>query len=278
MAVYTQPDRPAGRSRRLTASPVKTLAQELGIPVRQPERFVAEHQAPQMRRDAVDVMVVVAYGLLLPKDVLSIPTNGCWNIHASLLPRWRGAAPIQRAIEAGDTHTGVSLMQMSVGLDCGPVLMHLDTPIAADETAGQLHDRLAGMGAEIIKDALTLLCAGMRPIATPQQERGVCYAKKLTKNEATLNWENSADQIVRTIRAFSPWPIAETSIANERLRIHHAKVLDATSTGLTPGSVVARSHEGIDIACAIGIVRLLRVQRAGGKIISAADYCNALAK
>ncbi|MEQ4575552.1 MAG: methionyl-tRNA formyltransferase, partial [Gammaproteobacteria bacterium] len=184
VAVYTQPDRPAGRGRGLTPSPVKLEAIARGIPVLQPETLKSPESQDALRRLAPDLMVVVAYGLILPKAVLAIPTHGCWNVHASLLPRWRGAAPIQRAIEAGDAETGVGLMLMEAGLDTGPVLLEQRTPIGADETGGQLHDRLAELGAQVLSDGLGLLRAGIRPVPRPQPAEGVTYAHKLDKAEA----------------------------------------------------------------------------------------------
>jgi methionyl-tRNA formyltransferase len=226
VAVYTQPDRPAGRGRGLAPSPVKLEAVARGIPVYQPESLKDAAAQQQLRDLQPDLMVVVAYGLILPKAVLAIPTHGCWNVHASLLPRWRGAAPIQRAIQAGDAKTGVCLMQMEAGLDTGPVLLHQELPIAATDTGGQLHDKLAELGAQVLSDGLGLLRAGIKPIARPQPEQGVTYAHKLDKAEARLDWAQDADALARTVRAFNPWPIAEATLAGERVRIHGAVALD----------------------------------------------------
>lgn len=274
VAVYTQPDRPTGRGRGLAPSPVKLEAVARGIPVYQPESLKDEAAQQQLRDLQPDLMVVVAYGLILPKAVLAIPTHGCWNVHASLLPRWRGAAPIQRAIQAGDAKTGVCLMQMEAGLDTGPVLLHQELPIAATDTGGQLHDKLAELGAQVLSDGLGLLRAGIKPIARPQPEQGVTYAHKLDKAEARLDWAQGADVLARTVRAFNPWPIAEATLAGERVRIHGAVALDAAH-GQAPGTVLAASRDGIDIACGQGALRLRTLQREGGKAITAADYLNA---
>ncbi|MFV7456926.1 methionyl-tRNA formyltransferase [Stenotrophomonas maltophilia] len=274
VAVYTQPDRPAGRGRGLAPSPVKLEAVARGIPVYQPESLKDEAAQRQLRDLQPDLMVVVAYGLILPKAVLAIPTHGCWNVHASLLPRWRGAAPIQRAIQAGDAKTGVCLMQMEAGLDTGPVLLHQELPIAATDTGGQLHDKLAELGAQVLSDGLGLLRAGIKPIARPQPEQGVTYAHKLDKAEARLDWAQDAGALARTVRAFNPWPIAEATLAGERVRIHDAVALEADH-GQAPGTVLAAGRDGIDIACGQGALRLRVLQREGGKAITAADYLNA---
>ncbi|MBH1642114.1 methionyl-tRNA formyltransferase [Stenotrophomonas maltophilia] len=274
VAVYTQPDRPAGRGRGLAPSPVKLEAVARGIPVYQPESLKEAAAQQQLRDLQPDLMVVVAYGLILPKAVLAIPTHGCWNVHASLLPRWRGAAPIQRAIQAGDAKTGVCLMQMEAGLDTGPVLLHQELPIAATDTGGQLHDKLAELGAQVLSDGLGLLRAGIKPIARPQPEQGVTYAHKLDKAEARLDWAQDADALARTVRAFNPWPIAEATLAGERVRIHGAVALEADH-GQAPGTVLAAGRDGIDIACGQGALRLRVLQREGGKAITAADYLNA---
>ena len=273
-AVYTQPDRPAGRGRGMTASPVKREATRLGIPVLQPESLRGELMGDVMRQIAPDLIVVVAYGLILPRSILAIPRHGCWNVHASLLPRWRGAAPIQRAIEAGDTETGVCLMQMEAGLDTGPVMLSQQTPIGAEETGGQLHDRLAEMGAQVLADGLGLLRAGMRPQARAQPAEGVTYAHKLEKNEAQLDWSQPAEVLARKVRAFEPWPVAEAVVAGERLRIHGAVPLGLAQTS-APGTLLAATRQGLDIACGQGALRLRVIQRDGGKAITAADYLNA---
>jgi methionyl-tRNA formyltransferase len=274
IAVYTQPDRPAGRGRGLTPSPVKLEAIARGIPVLQPESLKSPESQEALRRLAPDLIVVVAYGLILPKAVLAIPRDGCWNVHASLLPRWRGAAPIQRAIEAGDAETGVDLMLMEAGLDTGPVLMQQRTPIGAEETGGQLHDRLAELGAQVLADGLGLLRANLRPVPQAQPAEGVTYAHKLDKAEARLDWTQSAQVLARRVRAFNPWPVAEAQLAGERVRIHGAVALEQ-DVAAAPGTVLAASKHGIDVACGDGVLRLLVLQREGGKAISAADYLNA---
>jgi len=274
VAVYTQPDRPAGRGRGLAPSPVKLEAIARGIPVFQPESLKTPEAQQQLRDLAPDLMVVVAYGLILPKAVLTIPTHGCWNVHASLLPRWRGAAPIQRAIQAGDAETGVCLMQMEAGLDTGPVLLKQHIAIGPNDTGGQLHDRLAALGEQVLSDGLGLLRAGIKPIAQPQPEAGVTYAHKLDKAEARLDWAQDADALARTVRAFNPWPVAEAMLVGERVRIHGAIALD-DNQGKAPGTLLAASRDGIDIACGHGALRLRVLQREGGMAITAADYLNA---
>jgi methionyl-tRNA formyltransferase len=274
VAVYTQPDRPAGRGRGLQASPVKLEAVQRGIPVLQPETLRREVSRDALRALRPDLMVVVAYGLLLPQSVLDIPKFGCWNVHASLLPRWRGAAPIQRAVEAGDAETGVCLMQMEKGLDTGPVLLSQRTPIDDAETAGELHDRLAALGAQVLADGLGLLRAGMKPVAVPQPNTGATYAHKLDKAEAKLDWTQPAEALARKVRAFQPWPVAEAQHAGERVRIHAAEALPLAHDA-APGTVLLARREGIDVACGEGALRLTRVQREGGRPVAAADYLNA---
>ena len=274
VAVYTQPDRPAGRGRGLSASPVKQAALARGLPVYQPLSLRDPAAQAELAALEPDLMVVVAYGLILPQAVLDIPTHGCWNVHASLLPRWRGAAPIQRAIQAGDTHSGVGLMQMEAGLDTGPVLLEQSLELAADETGGSLHDKLSAMGAQVLADGLGLLRAGLRPLARPQPADGVEYAHKLDKAEARLDWRADAMVLERQVRAFNPWPVAEAQLAGERVRIHAAQAVPGVP-GMPAGSVLAATKAGIDIACGNGALRLLVVQREGGKPVSAADYLNA---
>ena len=274
VAVYTQPDRPAGRGRKLAASPVKEAAVAAGIPVEQPESFKAEADRERLARYAPDLMVVVAYGLILPRKVLAIPRLGCWNVHASLLPRWRGAAPIQRAILAGDTESGVDLMQMEAGLDTGPVLIERCTPITADDTGGTLHDRLSALGAEALAEGLRRTLVGEVLASRVQADTGVEYAHKLDKAEARLDFTQPAIALERKVRAFDPWPVAEGDVAGERLRIWAARAVEGR-TGAAPGTVLAATRDGIDIACADGALRLTAVQRAGGRRIGAADYLNA---
>ena len=274
VGVYTQPDRPAGRGRQLAPSPVKVEALARSLPVFQPENFKTEAAREQLRALQPDLVVVVAYGLILPSSVLAIPRLGCWNVHASLLPRWRGAAPIQRAIEAGDRETGVCLMQMEKGLDTGPVLLSLSTPITGDDTGGSLHDRLSLLGAEVLEDGLKLLRAGLRPTPQPQPAEGVTYAHKLDKAEARLDWTLPARTLADRVRAFNPWPVAEAEVDGERLRIHAATAIDAATTA-AHGTVLSATRDGLDIACGDGALRLLEVQREGGRALPVADYVNA---
>ena len=275
VAVYTQPDRPAGRGRGLQASPIKIEALARGIDVLQPETLRTQVSRDALRALKPDVMVVVAYGLLLPPKILEIPRHGCWNVHASLLPRWRGAAPIQRAIEAGDRETGVCLMQMEQGLDTGPVLLCQKTPVGADETAGQLHDRLARLGAQTLSDGLGLLRAGIKPVAIPQPtDDRVAYAHKLEKTEAKLDWTQPADVLARKVRAFNPWPMAEAMLEGERVRIHAARPM-ALMHKLPPGRLLLAGKTGLDVACGEGALRITMLQREGGRAITAADWVNA---
>jgi methionyl-tRNA formyltransferase len=274
LAVYTQPDRPAGRGRQLQPSPVKVLAAEHGVEVRQPESLRDPVAREALRALEPDLVIVVAYGMLLPQKILDIPRYGCWNVHASLLPRWRGAAPIQRAVEAGDAQTGVCLMQMEKGLDTGPVLLRRATPIGPEETAGELHDRLARLGADLLRDGLGLLRSGLQPLPQPQPEAGATYASKLDKAEARLDWSQPAALLARKIRAYSPWPVAEAVLAGERVRLHRARALEAVAVG-APGTVMATQREGIDVACGEGVLRITRLQREGGRELAAIDYLNA---
>ncbi|MGQ4582379.1 methionyl-tRNA formyltransferase [Lysobacter sp. F60174L2] len=273
VAVYTQPDRPAGRGRTLAPSPVKREALLRGIEVLQPENFKTPLSREALAALKPDLLVVVAYGLILPQAVLDIPTHGCWNVHASLLPRWRGAAPIQRAIQAGDGQTGVCLMQMEKGLDTGPVLLKQAIDIGADETGGHLHDRLATLGAQVLADGLGLLRAGIRPVPQPQPGEGVTYAHKLDKAEARLDWSRPATELANTVRAFNPWPMAEAQLAGERVRLHGAVAL-SLSHAAAPGTVLLAGRDGIDVACGEGALRIRVLQRDGGKAMSAADYLN----
>ncbi|WP_026802515.1 methionyl-tRNA formyltransferase [Arenimonas oryziterrae] len=274
VAVYSQPDRPAGRGRQLSVSPVKAEALARGLTVMQPENFKSSYAKDALREFQPDLMIVVAYGLILPQSVLDIPRYGCWNVHASLLPRWRGAAPIQRAIEAGDTRSGVCLMQMEKGLDTGPVLLSLETPIHPDDTGGSLHDRLSALGAEVVEDGLKLLQLGIRPVPQIQSAEGVTYAHKLDKAEARLDWSQPATVLAAKIRAFHPWPICEAEVSGERLRLHAAQALPLNHH-VAPGTVLAATRSGLDIACGEGALRLISLQREGGRPVTATDYLNA---
>ncbi len=271
-AVYTQPDRPAGRGRRLKASPVKEVALAHGLPLYQPVSLKDPEQQRLLRDMGADLMVVVAYGLLLPRPVLEAPRMGCINIHASLLPRWRGAAPIQRAILAGDRETGVSIMQMEEGLDTGPVLYRMTTPIHPRDTAGTLHDRLAVLGAEALLNTLERITEGsVQPL--PQDEAAATYAPKIEKREAILDWSASAEELDRRIRAFNPWPVAQTSLDGKTLRIWQAEPL-AEAADRVPGTVIRAGKAGIDVATGEGVLRLQRLQSAGGKPLEAAAFLN----
>ena len=274
VAVLTQPDRPSGRGRHVQASPVKQAARAAGIDVFQPESLRAAEAQDLLRSLRPDLMVVVAYGLLLPRAVLEIPAHGCWNIHASLLPRWRGAAPIQRAIEAGDAETGVCIMQMDEGLDTGPVLHRVRLPVDGAETGGRLHDRLAAAGAAALVDCVRQLAAGAPPPPAPQEAEGACYARKLDKREARIDWRDPARVIERRVRAFDPWPVAWCMIGEERTRIWSAVARDG-GNGAEPGTVVASGPEGIDVATGEGVLRIRELQRPGKRRMCAADYLNA---
>jgi methionyl-tRNA formyltransferase len=274
LAVYTQPDRPAGRGRKLTPSPVKEAALAAGIPVEQPVSFKTAKVREKLAAYQPDLMIVVAYGLILSPKVLAIPRLGCWNVHASLLPRWRGAAPIQRAILAGDTKTGVDLMQMDAGLDTGPILLERCTPIGRHDTAGTLHDKLSLLGADILMEGLSRTCARETLLAKPQSEDGVMYAHKLDKAEARLDFTRPALALEHQVRAFDPWPVAEGEIAGENLRIWAAHAIDHPHHA-TPGSIIATHRDSIDVACGEGALRITALQRAGGKRVTATDYLNA---
>lgn len=275
VAVYTQPDRPSGRGRLPSPSPVKQAALALGIPVFQPADFKNPETVEALRGHQADLMLVVAYGLILPTSVLNAPRLGCWNVHASLLPRWRGAAPIQRAIEAGDKKTGVCLMQMEKGLDTGPVLLRLGTDITTDDTGGSLHDRLSLLGAEVLADGLKLARVGLHLQADAQPADGASYARKIGKAEAAIDWRQSARALSDKIRAFNPWPVAETELQGERVRVYRSVALSQQGVGREPGTVLSATKDGIDVACGDGVLRLLSVQRDGGRVLSAAEYLNA---
>lgn len=280
VAVYSQPDRPAGRGRKLTASPVKQRALALDIPVYQPQSLRDADAQAELRALDADLMVVVAYGLILPKAVLDMPRHGCVNVHASLLPRWRGAAPIQRAIEAGDSQTGVTIMQMDEGLDTGDMLLTLATPISDDMTGGELHDVLAQQGYDGIQQYLTQLLNGqLKPVA--QCDEDANYAHKMSKQESVIDWAQDSQQIANRIRAFNPWPVCQTNFGKDTLRIWQARVIDtadmpeAQAAAAAAGTILQANKHGIDVLCGDGCcVRLLSVQLPGKKAMDAAAFSN----
>jgi methionyl-tRNA formyltransferase len=268
--VYTQPDRPAGRGKELRESPVKRFARERGLEVRTPATLKDPGEQAALAALKPDAMIVVAYGLLLPQAVLDIPRHGCINVHASLLPRWRGAAPIARAIEAGDGVTGVTIMQMAAGLDTGPMLRAVETPIAADETAQTLHDRLAELGAIALVATLAEIESGTAT-AMPQDDALATYAKKLARDEARLDWSLPADVLARKVRAFNPAPIAFTMLDGETLRVLAAR---ATSGNGSPGAVLRADANGITVAAGRDTLILETVQLQGRRPIAARDFLN----
>ena len=275
--VFTQPDRPAGRGQSLQPSIVKRRAVELGLSVFQPVSFKTPEAVAMLHELQLEALVVVAYGLILPAAALALPQLGCFNIHGSLLPRWRGAAPIQRALLAGDNMTGVTIMRMEAGLDTGPILIAREVPIGTADSAGTVHDKLAVLGGALIVEALDALADG-GVSETPQPTVGVTYADKINKSEALIDWRETAVSIMRRVHAFNPWPIAETRWDGAQLRVWDAEVVDeggGQSPGLTPGSVVAATSAGIDVACGRGVLRLLRLQLAGRKPLAAAEFIKA---
>ncbi|MFW5330289.1 methionyl-tRNA formyltransferase [Hydrogenophaga sp. ZJX-1] len=285
--VLSQPDRPAGRGMKLQASPVKQCALAHGLAVAQPRSLRLDGKFPEdaaaaraaIRAANADAMVVAAYGLILPQWVLDAPRLGCFNIHASLLPRWRGAAPIHRAIEAGDQHTGVTIMQMDAGLDTGDMLLVERLPIAADDSTGSLHDRLAVLGGRLMVEALEMAaCGGLRPV--PQPADGVTYAHKIEKAEAAINWALPAAVIARRVRAFNPFPGASTALAGEAIKVWAAHVETdsvADAGAAVPGQVLAVEPQGIRVMTGDGVLVLDELQRAGGKRLPAADFLRGFA-
>lgn len=271
--VLTQPDRPAGRGMKLTASPVRLLAQERGLTVLQPESLRQPDIHTRLIDAGADVMVVVAYGLILPAPVLAIPRSGCFNIHASLLPRWRGAAPIQRSILAGDEETGITIMQMDAGLDTGAMLLQSSLPVLREDTTQTLHDRLAGIGGKLVVEALARLQQGrLEPVP---QGPDVSYAPKITRAEAEIDWRQSAVSIHRAIRAFNPYPGAFSQLNGVVLKIWQASVPDKETTGITagqPGEIVAVGHSAVAVACGEGVLLLEVLQKPGAKRLAAADF------
>jgi len=273
VAVYAQPDRPAGRGRKVIYGPVKQLAVAREIPVFQPNSLKDKAEQSKLADLDADLMVVAAYGLLLPQVVLDTPRLGCINIHASLLPRWRGAAPIQRAILAGDRETGITIMQMEAGLDTGPMLYKLSCPILPDDTGGILHDRLASLGAQALLEVLPGLVAGTL-IAESQDDGLANYARKLDKQESVIDWRQSAEQIDRQVRAFNPWPVAQTDFQGKTMRLWEAQVLADSQDG-APGTVVAAGKAGIDVATGQGLLRIIRLQMPGKRAMTAHEFLNA---
>lgn len=272
IAAYTQPDRPAGRGRKLTPSPVKSLALQHDIPVYQPINFKQEADLATLRDLNADLMVVVAYGLLLPKAVLDAPRLGCINVHASLLPRWRGAAPIQRAIAEGDTESGVTIMQMDVGLDTGDMLLKVTTPIRADDTGGSLHDRLADLGSQALVNGLDLIAEG-KAKPEPQNHNLANYAHKLSKDDARLDWSLPATCLHNRIRAFNPWPVTHTELDDERIRVWQSHVI-ARPAGAEPGTLIKAGNKGIEVATGDGVLCLEELQLSGGKRLPVSALLN----
>lgn len=270
VCVLTQPDRPAGRGRRLRASPVKALALEEGLGLEQPPTLRSAAAVELLAGLDLDVLVVAAYGLLLPPEVLALPRRGCLNVHASLLPRWRGAAPVQAAILAGDERTGVCLMEMERGLDTGPVYACRELGIGADETAGELHDRLAPAGGELLAAKLEAIVSGeLAPV--PQDEARATYAPRIAREDALVDWRKPATALAREVRAYDPWPVSHTLLEGRNLRLWRAAALPA-GTGLAPGTVAAAGRDGIDVAAGEGTLRVLELQLAGRRRIAAADF------
>jgi methionyl-tRNA formyltransferase len=267
-AVYTQPDRPAGRGRQLAISAVKEVALAHELPVMQPATL--KGGADALRAFAPEALIVVAYGLLLPTEILAVPTHGCLNVHASPLPRWRGAAPIQRAIEAGDARTGVTIMQMDAGLDTGDMLATVEMPIGETDTAQTLHDTLSIAGAQALVDTLAAIAQGT---AKPrkQDDALATYARKLSKAEAMLDWHLPASVLARKVRAFNPWPVAQARWQNQSLRIWEARPI-ADRQEAAPGTVLAVGAQGIEVAAGEGALALLRVQSEGGKVMTAESF------
>ncbi|BBN80033.1 methionyl-tRNA formyltransferase [Pseudoalteromonas sp. A25] len=270
VAVYSTPDRPAGRGKKLKASEVKMLALEHSLPVYQPESLKTPEAQAELAALNADVMVVVAYGVLLPKAILETPKMGCLNVHGSILPRWRGAAPIQRALWAGDEQTGVTIMQMDEGLDTGDMLHIATCPISAQDTSASLYDKLALLGPVALLDTLEQLSHGTA-VATKQDDAQANYAKKLRKEEADIDWQMSAKQIALNVRAFNPWPVCFTQMQSQTVKIWQAEVLD--SQGI-PGTVLSSDKEGIVIACGEQALKITQLQPQGKKPMSAQDFLN----
>jgi methionyl-tRNA formyltransferase len=274
VAVLTRPDRPAGRGRQVRYGPVKQIALDAGIEVLQPRSLRDDEAAEALAVLAPDLIVTAAYGLLLPRRVLTLPPHGCWNLHASLLPRWRGASPIQQAILAGDERTGVTLMQMDAGMDTGDLLMRAETGIEPEESAGALHDRLAGMAAALLIDALTRLTSGTLPEPRPQDPAQASHAPRIEKADARLNWDQDAEQLARRVRAYDPWPVAHATIAGQMLRVFRARA-DTAAVGDPPGRLVPGRRDAIRVACGSGVLDILELQAPGRKRVTAGQWLNA---
>jgi len=270
LMVYTQPDKPSGRGKKFTASPVKQLATELNLRIQQPS--TPDGIDPHNELSAMDALIVVAYGLILPGEILKRPVHGCINVHTSLLPLWRGAAPIQRAIQAGDKETGVSIMQIDEGLDTGPVLAQMKCLIAADETSATLQDKLAGLGSACLVSTLDQMAAGAL-IPQPQEQHLATYARKITKEEARLDWSKPAIELERLVRAFNPAPVAHTILNGVQLRVWQASVIES-APAVAPGTIIACNKNGIDINTGKDILRLLRVQPQGKRIMDTSEFLN----
>jgi methionyl-tRNA formyltransferase len=274
IAVYTQPDRPAGRGRRLTASPVKETALAHGLPVYQPQTLRRAEPLEELRGLHAHLMVVAAYGLILPQGALDAPRLGCVNVHASLLPRWRGAAPIQHAILAGDEESGVTIMRMEAGLDTGPMYLAKRVPLEARETGRSLHDKLAVLGAGALLEAMPGILDGSLT-AEPQDDVLATYARKLTKEEAEVDWSRTSVELDRMVRAFNPWPVAQTRLQGVPLRLWESEPCPGEASTATPGTVIATGKAGIDVATGGGVLRITRLQPPGKRPMSAAELLNA---
>ena len=275
IAVYTQPDRPAGRGKKLTASPVKNIAVENDIPVYQPENFKSDEAKQELADLNADIMVVVAYGLLLPQAVLDTPRLGCINVHGSILPRWRGAAPIQRSIWAGDAETGVTIMQMDIGLDTGDMLKIATLPIEATDTSASMYEKLAGLGPDALVDCLADIAAGTA-VAEKQNDELANYAKKLSKEEARINWSDDAAHIERCVRAFNPWPMSHFEAAENSIKVWQSRVAEQTSDK-PAGTILQADKTGIYVATGQGVLVLEQLQVPGKKAMSVQDILNSRA-
>lgn len=272
VGVYTQPDRPAGRGKKLTPSPVKILAENSKIPVFQPQSLRHEEAQTELQSLQADLMIVVAYGLILPEAVLNMPRLGCINVHGSILPKWRGAAPIQRALWAGDAETGVTIMQMDVGLDTGDMLKIYRCPITSDDTSASLYDKLAVLGTQGLVETVSLIAAGnITPIS--QNDTEATYAQKLSKEEAEIDWALPAATIDRCVRAFNPWPISHTRLGDQVIKIWRVSVQNE-STKAIPGTILHADRHGLDVATGTGILRILELQMPGKKSMPFADVFN----